>query len=266
MRHTSGQPLWRLTFGISLVSLFLFAAGFVLAVDPSALRSSPLGSPSTQQPANQAAPSLPAEGKLKIVTLGDSLTRGAGDAEGLGYVGLIKQALEKQRDEAPILTNLAINGLESTGLLDQLKLTQVKQTVAEADLILFTIGGNDLFRHSGGIYDLDEKKIAQAIQRLEANYAEILKQIRSLNKHARIVYTSFYNPFGDTEARAQTVPPVLAWNSRSADIASRYANVIVVPTYDLFLNKENKYLYSDHFHPNHQGYERIAERIMQALE
>ncbi|MDF2815083.1 MAG: hypothetical protein K0Q81_1283, partial [Paenibacillus sp.] len=26
------------------------------------------------------------------------------------------------------------------------------------------------------------------------------------------------------------------------------------------------YMYTDHFHPNQQGYERIAERIVQAIE
>lgn len=266
MRLTSGQPLWRFTFSFSLISLLLFAAGFFFSMDPALLRTSPLGAPASEQRSEQPTTPLPPDGQLKVVTLGDSLTRGAGDANGVGYVGLVKEALEKRRGTPPMLTNLAINGLESTGLLEQLKQTQVKQAVADADLILFTIGGNDLFRQSGGVYDLDEKKLAAAMSGLATNYKQILSQIRSLNKNAPIVYTSLYNPFGDTEASVDTIQPVLSWNSKAAELASRYPKVIVVPTYDLFINKEKAYLYSDHFHPNQAGYRRIADRIIQALE
>ncbi len=266
MRLTSRQPLWRLTFTLSLISLLLFAVGFFFSIDPALLRTAPLGTPATDEESQQPATSLPPDDQLRVVTLGDSLTRGAGDANGVGYVGLVKESLAKKRGTPPMLTNLAINGLESTGLLEQMRQTQVKQALTDADLILFTIGGNDLFRQSGGVYDLDEKKLAAAINNLSTNYNQILSQIRSLNKDAPIVYTSLYNPFGDTEASADTIQPVLTWNSKAAELAARYPNVIVVPTYDLFVNKEKAYLYSDHFHPNHEGYRRMAERIIQALE
>jgi lysophospholipase L1-like esterase len=42
--------------------------------------------------------------------------------------------------------------------------------------------------------------------------------------------------------------------------------MVLVPTYDLFELNANKYLYSDHFHPNQDGYERIAERIVQIMK
>ena len=34
-------------------------------------------------------------GTLQIVSLGDSLTRGVGDKEGIGYVGRMKEDLQK---------------------------------------------------------------------------------------------------------------------------------------------------------------------------
>jgi lysophospholipase L1-like esterase len=261
--RTSGQFLWRTAGLFSLISFLLFATGFVLAMNPKQLAPANTAPPTqTSQP---QAP-LPADGVQKVVALGDSLTRGAGDANGQGYVGLVRQALEKKNGNAITFTNLAINGQESPDLLAQLSQDQVKTLLAEADLILFTIGGNDLFRQTGGLYTIDKEKLTEATKELTANYEEILKQIRSLNKDAAIVYTSLYNPFGDTEASAETVQPVLDWNHAAAEIAARYPQVIVVPTYDLFLNKEKAYLYTDHFHPNAAGYARMAERIMQALE
>lgn len=261
--RTSGQFLWRTAGLLSLISFLLFATGFVLAMNPQQLAPAsmipPAGKEQTQAP-------LPEKGVHKIVALGDSLTRGVGDASGQGYIGLVRQELEKKSGQPITLTNLAISGQESTELLDQMSQEQIKSLLAEADLILFTIGGNDLFRQTGGLYTIEKEKVTEAINTLSVNYEEILKQIRSVNKTATIVYSSLYNPFGNTEAAVDTVGPVLDWNNQASQIASRYPQVFVVPTYDLFLRKEQNYLFTDHFHPNADGYKRMAERILQALE
>ncbi len=269
MRSTSsGRILWRAVGLTSLFSFVLLAVGFALALNPAVL--SPDKPPAPAAPAAGGQP-VSARAGVNVVTLGDSLTRGTGDANGQGYVGLVREALEKQTGNQVALTNLAVNGLESTGLLAQLQQPQVKRLIAQADLILFTIGGNDLFHQTGAGYDLDQdkldkQKIASALQALATRFDRVLHQIRQLNPDATIVYTSLYNPFGDTAAAADTTAPVLAWNSRAAQIASRYPHVIVVPTYDLFLQKEKTYLYTDHFHPNSAGYARIAARVIQAVQ
>jgi lysophospholipase L1-like esterase len=262
---TSGRLLWRLAGFFSLISFVVLAVGFGLAINPHLLASSA----STPPAANSGSAPSPAAntGEVRnIVALGDSLTRGSGDANGQGYAGLVRRALEEKSGETIRFTNLAVNGLESPELLQQLDQAQVKTLIAEANLILFTIGGNDLFQQTAGLYMMDEEKLAETAEQLAANYEEIVSKIRALNKEATIIYTSLYNPFGDTGAADDTVKHVLDWNSTAAQIAANYPNVIVVPTYDLFVNKEQAYLYSDHFHPNADGYSRIADRIMQALE
>ncbi|MED1781940.1 GDSL-type esterase/lipase family protein [Brevibacillus fortis] len=261
--RTSGQLLWRTAGLLSLLSFLIFATGFVLAMNPQQLAPSTATLPAK----NEQPPSpLPKTGVHKVVALGDSLTRGAGDANGQGYVGLVRQALEKKAGQSITFTNLAINGQESSDLLKQMSQEQVKKLLAQADLILFTIGGNDLFRQTGGLYTIEKEKVTTALHQLAVNYEEILKQIRSVNKTATIVYTSLYNPFGNTEAAVDTIGPVLDWNNQASQIASRYPQVFVVPTYDLFLRKEQSYLYTDHFHPNTDGYKRMADRILQTLE
>lgn len=261
--RTSGRLLWRTAGLLSFVSFLLFATGFALALNPQQL--APAKSTTPAPSAEQTAP-IPAEGVQKVVALGDSLTRGAGDANGQGYAGLVRQALEKKLGRPITFSNLAINGQESPELVKQLSQQQVKTQLAEANLVLFTIGGNDLFRQTEGLYTIDKAKLAAATKELTANFEEVLRQIRAVNKQATVVYTTLYNPFGDTKASADTVQPVLDWNHTAAQIAAKYPRVIVVPTYDLFVNKEKVYLYTDHFHPNTAGYERIAQRIMQALE
>ncbi|QRG66050.1 GDSL-type esterase/lipase family protein [Brevibacillus choshinensis] len=261
--RTSGRLLWRMAGLLSFASFLLFATGFVLALDPQQLAPARATAPS-QTP--QKTSPLPAEGVHKIVALGDSLTRGAGDANGQGYAGLVRQALEKKLGTSITFSNLAINGQESTDLVKQLSQEQVKSLLGEANLVLFTIGGNDMFRQTGGLYTIDKEKLAAATKQLTTNYEEVIKQIRTVNPKATIVYTTLYNPFGDTEASVDTIKPVIDWNYTASQIAAKYSNVIVVPTYDLFVGKEKSYLYTDHFHPNTAGYERMAARVVQALE
>ncbi|MDF2684538.1 MAG: lysophospholipase [Brevibacillus sp.] len=261
--RTSGRLLWRTAGLLSFVSLLLFATGFVLALNPRQLAPAIATTPS--QSPEQASP-MPVEGVQKVVALGDSLTRGAGDANGQGYAGLVRLALEKKLGKSITFSNLAINGIESPDLVKQMSQEQVKALLAEANLVLFTIGGNDLFSQTGGLYVIDKEKLAAATKELTTNYEEVIKQIRAVNQKATIVYTTLYNPFGDTEASVDTIQPVLDWSNTASQIAAKYPHVIVVPTYDLFVNKEKTYLYSDHFHPNKADYERIAARIMQALE
>ncbi|USG67293.1 GDSL-type esterase/lipase family protein [Brevibacillus ruminantium] len=261
--RSSGKWLWRLVGLISLASFILLASGFVFALDPRQLAAE-----DTHRPVESKKPSdrAPAEGIQQIVALGDSLTRGVGDTSGLGYIGRVRQALEKKTGHTITLSNLAINGQESPSLVLQVSQEQVKRQLAASDLIFITIGGNDLFKQSGELVDIDVKKLTEAAERLTVNFEEIVKQIRSVNSQAIIIYASLYNPFGDTEAASDTIQPVLDWNSAASTIAARYPNVIVVPTYDLFVKKEQTYLYTDHFHPNTDGYARMAERILQALE
>ncbi|WP_400164804.1 GDSL-type esterase/lipase family protein [Brevibacillus sp. TJ4] len=263
---TSGRLLWLVTSISALLSFLLLAVGFVLATNPQQLAPA---SPSPPAADSGSSPSAtpPATGEIEtIVALGDSLTRGSGDANGQGYAGRVREKLEEQSGRTIRFTNLAVNGLESPELLEQLDQVQVKQLIAEANLILFTIGGNDLFQQTGGLYLLDEEKLVETAEQLAANFEEIIRRIRAINKDARIIYTSLYNPFGNTEAAADTVKPVLDWNNAAGQIAARHPGVIVVPTYDLFVQKEQQYLYSDHFHPNADGYSRMAERVLQALE
>lgn len=264
MRPPASNLLWRSIGIVAFASFLLLVTGFALALKPEVLAPNKPPAPSTNQPAETEP--LPATDTLRVVSLGDSLTRGTGDAEGLGYVGRVRQALEKTNKQTIVLTNLGINGLKSQGLVEQMKQTQVQKLLKEANLILFTIGGNDLFQSSGGLRELDRQKVEQATVSLASNYTTILREIRELNPTATVVYSSLYNPFGDTEAAVETTTPVLAWNNQANQIAARYEKVVVVPTYDLFFAKEKKYLYSDHFHPNTDGYSKMAERIMQALQ
>ncbi|MGE8205908.1 GDSL-type esterase/lipase family protein [Heyndrickxia sp. NPDC080065] len=199
--------------------------------------------------------------QFHIAALGDSLTRGTGDPEGKGYIGYLMDDLKKKSSKKLMLTNSAIKGQTSKQLLSQLKHGEIQRQIENADLILLTIGGNDLFQGGQALFNLN----LNFGKKLEKPYLENLKQIyatiRSFNNKATIFHIGLYNPFIDMEESKLTSEVVRQWNFDSANLASNYKKIVYVPTFDMFELNVNDYLFNDKFHPNAAGYKLIGERV-----
>lgn len=223
------------------------------------------GNGTTSNPSSTAgSPSLTGK-TIHLVALGDSLTHGFGDASGQGYVGDVSQMF-RQHGTKVIQSNLGVNGLTSSGLLTELQQASVQNLLQSADLILISIGGNDL-NNAAGLPNIQVKRIARAETQFSTNLTSIFKDIRKFNSKAPIVLIGLYNPYGNVAASAgQTDSIVEGWDLQEDTIAAAFPNTVVVQTFDLFQLHPNKFLYLDHFHPNQAGYQRIAERIWQDLQ
>lgn len=228
--------------------------------------ASPGGAKGTAQPSSPTGVSPSLVGKpLHLVALGDSLTHGFGDASGRGYVGDVSQMFRQQGSKV-IQSNLGIDGLTSSGLLTEVKQPGVQNLLASANLVLISIGGNDL-NNAAGLPNIQPKRIASAESQFSSNLTAILGDIRAVNKTAPIVLIGLYNPYGNVAATARQTDTIVAgWDLREDEIAALFPNVIVVRTFDLFQLHPDKFLYVDHFHPNQAGYQRIAERVWQDIQ
>lgn len=222
--------------------------------------------PSGQKPPHTASSPAFSPGKtVHIVALGDSLTHGFGDASGQGYVGDVS-AQFRHNGNRVIQSNLGIDGLTSAGLVAQVKQPEVENLLASANLILISIGGNDLDK-AAGLPNIDTRRITAADKQFNANLARILTQIRSVNKTGVIALIGLYNPYGDAAAvRKQTDAIVESWDQQEDQVVSGFPNAVVVQTFDLFELHPAAFLYADHFHPNQAGYQRIAERVWQDIQ
>ncbi|RHW38052.1 GDSL family lipase [Neobacillus notoginsengisoli] len=198
---------------------------------------------------------------LHIVAMGDSLTRGTGDAAGRGYVGYLVDQL-KERSKADVkLVNLGINGQRSAQLAEQVKQAEVKRQLGAADVVLITIGGNDLFRGGQGLADFDKQKPEEIQKAFLANMNTTLTEIRGANKDATVYFIGLYNPFIEFSEGKEISAIIRHWNFAAAELAAKYPKVVFVPTFDLFELNVNDYLYTDKFHPNTKGYQLIADRV-----
>ncbi len=202
---------------------------------------------------------------LTIVALGDSLTRGTGDETGKGYVGDLIDEIKDKTKRPVQLTNLGIIGQRSDQLRSQVQETEVGRQIQKADIVLVTIGGNDLFRGGQGLSDFKTDEIATIEKKYLDNLKYIFDQIRKYNSNANVFFIGLYNPFIELDQGKEMSKVVRQWNYDSAEVSAIYPKIVFVPTFDLFELRVNDYLYTDKFHPNSKGYRLIAERVASLL-
>ncbi|WP_242296355.1 MULTISPECIES: SGNH/GDSL hydrolase family protein [unclassified Bacillus cereus group] len=244
---------------ITIASFCLFAYGFVSGVNDVL---NPKASNLIKK-TDVVAKEKKKTGTLQIVSLGDSLTRGVGDKEGIGYVGRMKEDLQKDYKQKIALTNLAVSGAKMPDLLKQIESNGAQYSIKQADVIVLTIGGNDLFPGWESLGKIDLETYRPDTKTFQNEAKKIIEEIRKLNTDSPIFWLGLYNPFEDVEDLKGSSNIVIDWNASLEKLAVNNKNVYITPTFDLFQNRGKDLLYSDHFHPNEIGYTYMADRLVQ---
>ncbi|WP_142314344.1 SGNH/GDSL hydrolase family protein [Bacillus wiedmannii] len=244
---------------ITIASFCLFAYGFVSGVNDVL---NPKASNLIKK-TDVVAKEKKKTGTLQIVSLGDSLTRGVGDKEGIGYIGRVKEDLQKDYKQKVALTNLAVSGAKMPDLLKQIESSGAQYSIKQADVIVLTIGGNDLFPGWESLGKVDLETYRPDTETFQNEAKKIIEEIRKLNTDSPIFWLGLYNPFEDVEDLKGSSNIVVDWNASLEKLALNDKNVYITPTFDLFQNRGKDLLYSDHFHPNEVGYTYMADRLVQ---
>jgi len=272
---SSSSWLWR-TLGLTTMACLLaMLMGFGWALKDAWFPGETSAIPESSRAPEQSDGAAWADKKqLYVTALGDSLTKGTGDSTGKGYVSRVVEELSEAMDKpVHLVNNMAVNGYRADQLADSLDEKGFVNAVAKADIVLFTIGGNDLFQiaQNGGSVaeggELSPEALRDRLPEVKPRLKTAMDKIRALNPNARIAYIGLYNAFYDVPSLRTEVSEIVAdWNRYALELALADGNATVIPTYDLFEFRVTDYLSSDHFHPNSSGYERIAGRIVEALE
>lgn len=208
---------------------------------------------------------------FEVIGLGDSLTEGVGDDSGLGgYLPLVEKSLENYYDVSVINTlNYGKNGNRVPQLTKRIvESPEIQENIINADIIILTIGGNDLLKVlKDNIFatpSWDTFEIAK--EEYIVNLNTLYQTIRNLNKTSPIYHLGIYNPFYQNFQEVTEIQEMVDnWNLSTETFITEQDNVIFVPINNIIYSESNILSDEDSFHPNLTGYQMIANEFVATI-
>jgi lysophospholipase L1-like esterase len=244
--------------------------------------SAPKGELTTKSapPPRTTTPNTVPPGSATVVGIGDSVTS-ATVCQCIGFVESYAAHLPIAAGGPARAENLGAGGLTAAGL--RTLMTQPGPTatgVAEGDILLVTIGANDLtpllsqWQSSG----CSKACYSPAVDAVGADLSDILAAVRSLrgNRPTRVLVTDYWNVFADGDVALDSDGPAyLRWSdelTRALNVsickAARNAGATCVDLYAPFKGDGSKnpteLLAGDGDHPNAAGNDVISSALLAA--
>lgn len=219
---------------------------------------------------------------ITLLAMGDSLTEGVGDEDkDGGYVGILEKELKKNEDVRSVKTyNYGVSGNRIDQLLKRLKKEEdFRSDLKKANVVTITIGGNDVMKIlRSRLLEAQVSDFTKAQKSFQKELVTLFSEIRSLNADAPIYLVGIYNPYTTYFGQIKELDTIISnWNKGSEKIVAGEKDAVFVPVAKVIENREKKnkdkpnpLLSGDYFHPNHTGYEKMAnelyKKINQAIE
>lgn len=221
------------------------------------------------------------------LALGDSIATGnSSRGTTISYVTTFYNHLKTIYPYAT-MSNLAVDGDDSSELLSKLTVSPYIDEIIKADVITISIGGNNIMDAGENFFSSLNNAIAEVnTVSFESDYPKIIAAIRAKNTKARIIVQTLYNPFntipisgyeGDPALQVETEGYISRVNAAINSVTD--SNYTIVDIHKLFLeNYADKglmgkitYFYPSVWlkflrdpHPNQTGENIIGTKIIAA--
>lgn len=214
------------------------------------------------------------EGNVRIVVVGDSIARGTGDSTGAGITGNFRHFFAERGREMEII-NAAVDGFTTEELHEQLQKDAMGSAIADADIVILSIGGNDVRKFvQNGEIGWETSILADGLTQYLSGLTEVLRTIREVNQTCLVFVIGLYNPIdeqilemiGIPEAGTDYFDAFADWNYQTQKLIDADPYSLYVPTYDLFKWNLEEFMSYDRIHPNSAGYQAISKRLVQYFE
>jgi lysophospholipase L1-like esterase len=200
---------------------------------------------------------------LHVVVLGDSLAAGTGDESGRGIAGWLEQDAAASLRQPVRATNLGVRGATTAELRARLAQPRHLDALRTAQVVVLSIGANDLFR-TPGVQQALMRNPLQLADSIRERVAGIVEVVRAANREARILVLGGYNPAPGHGLAFLVEPLVRLWDDRLSQRLAADEAVAVVRIADL-VDRRDRLSRLDGFHPSGDAYRETARRISAML-
>lgn len=218
-------------------------------------------------------------GRYVTVELADSVPSAANCPGCVSYITQVGDRLADRAGVTGVVVNDAVAGFTSSQVLDQLGTDGVRSRVADADLVVITVGANDLPDDSDGSCDPDSGCARMAIAELRTRLTTIVQQVRALQTaaDAKVVVSGYWNVGVDGAVGRQNGQQYMTtsrtmtrlFNAMVVEVAASQ-KAIYADFSTLFIGTDGSadptdLLASDGDHPNAAGHARLSDAVVSAL-
>ncbi|TKC18815.1 GDSL-type esterase/lipase family protein [Robertmurraya kyonggiensis] len=209
---------------------------------------------------------MSASREINVVALGDSITYGTGDSKKMGYVERVKTQLEEKEGLPVFVKNYGVPRLTSENILEKLEDATILEEIKKANYIFLYIGTNDFRKWIKPTGDkLTWHNMMKGKIIFSANLQKIVEKVRNENKLAQIYVMGLYHPYTEFDNQQEILNIIELWNHEMVNVTHKFEESYFVPTLDVFLNKPKMEYFQDKIHPNSDGYQAIADRVMERI-
>lgn len=218
-------------------------------------------------------------GAKSLVVLGDSVTTGT-SCSCTPFPTLIGEYLTNQVGHQVDVDDDGVDGDDTAGLLKRLDGdAEIRQDVAGADIVLVTIGANDLGELADRGPGSDDPCAAAcyepAAKKAAGDVGTVVGKVHALAPKAKILVTDYWNVF--TDGTRATDPPERAYTRSVTEAFNADLKPVVAASGATYVGlvtsfrgadgqgDPTQFLLADGDHPDAQGHERIAKAALTAL-
>lgn len=225
---------------------------------------------------------------VRYTALGDSLAVGVNEQGELGtsYTDYFAQRIEATNLPVWFNKGFATPGYTTANVLADLQAnvskpvynTTGKQSnelsiydgIAGANVLTISAGANDVLKHvivdAAGQVTIDEQRLLEEVEQVAENYDAIMKEIKTLNRHADVLVMGYYNPFpqGDDDLKTELTSLVSMMDEAVRQVVEQHDGVFVEVA-DLIAKDVQAYLPNrQNIHLSAAGYKAVAEKMYES--
>ena len=216
--------------------------------------------------------------QITYLSLGDSLALGEnayGDVQ-YGYSDFIASYLKRNDMLAFYSKDFAKSGarigdlensiFKNEKITVQKKQYAIKELLREADLVTVSIGANDLLSDlslsSMDSFLLDEEKMLEKIDAMLLSLDELFQLLQKYMK-GKVIVVGYYNPLHESDAK---VNRLFSYLEKGYEEKCERYHFTYLSIRTLFENHQDYLPNPFNIHPGNQGYQAIANQIIDELE
>jgi lysophospholipase L1-like esterase len=199
---------------------------------------------------------------FRVVLLGDSLAFGAGDETHRGIRGRLEDELVRSGFDSCDIVNLGVIGEITHELLARLEMPEVARQVTQADAVVLSIGGNDLFKTWRSRRRTLRHPIRSGLLLLD-RIEKVVARIHAINPEAIVYYLSTYNPIALPGAAELFEKYLTQWDRSLADRFAANQRLRIIRLLDVVTRARLSRI--DGVHPGAAAYREAARRIAQLV-